>query len=78
MTKYSELESEIIERHEVLIYRLIKNLPAQGEMSCKGDELRSKISEDQDDDPSVAKESEPPSSTSIPLGAQATAQGESS
>ena len=49
-----------------------------GETSCREDELRMKRSNDEDDDPSAAKDSEQPSSTSKQTGVQATAQGESS
>ena len=56
ITQYSELQSEIIQRHEMLIFRLMKREPAQGETSCRDDELRNKRSNDEDDDPSATKE----------------------
>ena len=58
ISQYSELQSEIIERHEMLIYKLMKREPASGETSCKEDELRNKRSNDEDDDPSAAREGE--------------------
>ena len=76
ITQYSELQSELIQRHEVLIYRLMKREPAMGETSCKEDELRMKGSNDEDDDPSTAKEGEQPTSTTQ-IGVQTSAQGES-
>ena len=42
ITQYSELQSELIQRHEMLIFRLMKRELAQGETSCREDELRHK------------------------------------
>ena len=47
-----------------------------GETSCREDELRMKRSNDEDDDPSAAKEDEQPI-TSTQVGMQISAQGES-
>ena len=54
----------------------MKREPAQGETSCREEELRNKRSNDEDYDPSVAKEGEQPIS-STQIGVQITAQGES-
>ena len=76
ITQYSQLQIEIIQRHEVLIFRMMKREPAQGETSCREDELRNKKSSDEDNDPSAAKEGEQRIS-STQVGVQTYAQGES-
>ena len=59
MVVHADLQSTIIDRNEYMIYRLMKQVPAHGEMSgCKEDELRKQRNEDEDDDPSVHKEGE--------------------
>ena len=78
MARSSDLQNSIISYHEVLIYRLMKRLPAPGEIdSCMEDELRYKRSNDEDDDPSAAREGEQPVS-GTQTGVQTSAQGESS
>ena len=59
ITQYCEL----IQRHEMLIFRLMKREPGQGETSCREDKLRHKRSNDENDDPSAIKEGEKPISS---------------
>ena len=69
MAQCNDLQSALISHHEVLIYRLMKRLPPPGETSgCREDELRNKGSNDDDNDPSAAKEGEQPTlSTQVGL-----------
>ena len=47
MTVNADLQCQIIDHNEVLLYRMMKKMPAQGDMSgCKEDELRKKRNED--------------------------------
>ena len=60
----------------MLIYRLLKREPAIGETSCREDKLQDKRPNDDDDDPSAAKEGEQPISLTQ-VGVQTSARGES-
>ena len=78
LAQSSDLQNSIISYHEVLIYRLMKRLPALGEIdSCREDELRHKRLNDEDDDPSAVREGEQLVS-GTQTGMQTSAQGESS
>ena len=60
MTQYIQLQGEVMQRHEMLIYSIMKREKVQGETSCREDELRNKRSNDEDNDPSAAREGEQP------------------